>query len=296
MAKRKKRKSAQKSVPKLSGSLGSFAELFDKSLLDTLPEASHSHDARDTGSAPQRQNKQSPDIAPIQPAGRAPQQRTPAPERVSPEELMRRAFEEHDDFDPAKKFLGEGVVVDNVEVTDVKEQDDEPPATTEDGERMRAEELLFYEQMSGEVERIDNTRTVALKRGFDPGLHWADDRELATLSAVDLYEPELTPAQRQLLRRSRRVSELPVLNVRMDRRALALTRIEAFVIESRARDARFCRIVTGKGRQSKGEPILKRALVDWCAHKGREHIVAWAPETDRSGHYGSIMLELQRNR
>ncbi len=221
-------------------------------------------------------------------------------EQISPEELMRRAFEEHDDFDPAKKFLGEGVAVSDVEVVADAGDDDvtggEGDKDIAPGDLMRAEELLFYEQMSGDIRRIDNTRTVALKRGFDPGLHWADDEELATLSADELYEPTLTAAQRERLRRSRRARELPVMNVRMERRTAALTRIEAFVIATRASNLRFCRVITGKGKRSAGEPVLKRALIEWCESTGRQHVVGWAPETDRSGRYGSIMLELQRRK
>jgi DNA-nicking Smr family endonuclease len=50
-------------------------------------------------------------------------------------------------------------------------------------------------------------------------------------------------------------------------------------------------VIPGKGIDSKVEPVLKRAVIEWC----REHdvVLGWAPELDRHGEWGSMILELR---
>jgi DNA-nicking Smr family endonuclease len=115
---------------------------------------------------------------------------------------------------------------------------------------------------------------------------------LSRLSAEELMEPTLTDEQRDTLKRSRS-QRLPTLNIRHLRRTEALTQVEVFVRTARVDGHRFVRVIHGKGRQSAGEPVLKRAVIEWSDGPGGLVVRRWAPETDRSGGFGCIVLELR---
>ncbi|TVR01138.1 MAG: hypothetical protein EA398_10370 [Deltaproteobacteria bacterium] len=223
----------------------------------------------------------------------------PPPRALSPEEAMALAFERLDDPTAWDAKFGGNVASplgDDVEIVDPGSG--ETPSTADvpddDREGPTDDDLLFLEAVGTDVRRMDDRRA-ALERHSFVGISWHSARQLDTLSAADLHEPTLDGAQRDLLRRSRRTREpMPVLNVRHLRRREALGEIEAFVHHQRREGVRFTRVVTGKGRQSRdGEPVLKPALIAWCAGAGEEHVLGWAPETDQSGRYGSIVLELR---
>jgi hypothetical protein len=98
---------------------------------------------------------------------------------------------------------------------------------------------------------------------------------------------------RELIERARR-GPLPTLRLRGLRRDDALEQLAAFVARERAAGARYLRIVTGKGLGSPGEPVLKDALAEWCASaEGERHVDAWAPELDRAGEYGAVIVRLR---
>jgi DNA-nicking Smr family endonuclease len=98
---------------------------------------------------------------------------------------------------------------------------------------------------------------------------------------------------RELLARARR-GPLPTLRIRGLRRDEALELVAAVVSRERAAGTRFLRIVTGKGLGSPGEPVLKDALAEWCASaEGEAHVDAWAPELDRAGEYGAVIVRLR---
>jgi DNA-nicking Smr family endonuclease len=51
-------------------------------------------------------------------------------------------------------------------------------------------------------------------------------------------------------------------------------------------------VIPGKGIDSKAEPVLKRAVIEWC--RAPEHgVLGWAPELDRHGEWGAMILELR---
>lgn len=98
---------------------------------------------------------------------------------------------------------------------------------------------------------------------------------------------------RDLIERARR-GPLATLRIRGLRREVALAEVAAFVSRERAAGARFLRIVTGKGLGSPGEPVLKGALAEWCASaEGVALVDAWAPELDRAGEYGAVIVRLR---
>ena len=66
----------------------------------------------------------------------------------------------------------------------------------------------------------------------------------------------------------------------------------------RARGDRWCRVITGKGVESAGEPVLKRVVLEWCVARpprpsGVAHVRAWAPELDVHGEWGALVLRLR---
>lgn len=126
------------------------------------------------------------------------------------------------------------------------------------------------------------------------GASWSDD--LGPI--IELVErPELSAAQLELLRQMPRAS-LPELNLRHLDRHAALRHLELFVDLCRARGDRWCRVITGKGIESAGEPVLKRVVLEWCVARpprpsGAEKVRAWAPELDSYGEWGALIVRLR---
>lgn len=231
-------------------------------------------------------------------AERARRDAPPPTRKVTEAELMAEAFRAAGETSAAAaKFLGEGYDAGNVELV-------RPEATEEEGATGRGDgtsapelthdDLVFLEAMSAEVERLDTGRAALRAREWS-GLAWRTDVELASLTAEQLVHLDLTPAHRDLLRRARK-AETEALNVRHYNREDALRQVEAFVIGCSARGLRFVRVIHGKGRQSVDGPVLKPAVIAWCEGPGTRWVRAWAPEVDRTGQYGSLVLELHRLR
>ena len=126
------------------------------------------------------------------------------------------------------------------------------------------------------------------------GASWSDD--LGPI--IELVErPELSAVQLELLRQVPRTS-LPELNLRYLDRHAALRHLELFVDLCRARGDRWCRVITGKGIESAGEPVLKRVVLEWCVARpprpsGVEKVRAWAPELDSYGEWGALIVRLR---
>lgn len=99
-------------------------------------------------------------------------------------------------------------------------------------------------------------------------------------------------AQRDVLARARHHS-VPTLTIRGQRREPAIAAVAAFVGLHRAAGRRYVRVVTGKGLGSAGDPVLKLALDEWCRGAGEPEVSAWAPERDRDGDYGAVVLRLR---
>ena len=122
------------------------------------------------------------------------------------------------------------------------------------------------------------------------GRTWVDD--IRPIPAAVLDRPELSPEQRTLLTRARRRVTASV-NLRHLGRSEALAHLELHVRLCRNRRVRFCRVIPGKGIDSKVEPVLKRAVIEWCRAPERDAVLGWAPELDRHGEWGAMILELR---
>ncbi len=125
------------------------------------------------------------------------------------------------------------------------------------------------------------------------GKSWQDQLPAALLH---LHNQPLTAPQQSLLRKAAKAAVVPELNIRQLPRVRALERVAAFVGQQRLLGVRYIRVITGKGLSSRGDPVLKPAVIAYCEGPGRESIVAWAPERDRQGAFGSLILRLRSHR
>jgi hypothetical protein len=121
------------------------------------------------------------------------------------------------------------------------------------------------------------------------GAGWVDD--IRPVPAAVLDRPQLEPEQRALLVRAGR-RELACLHLRHLGRAEALAHLTLFVRACRARRLRHCRVIPGKGIDSRAEPVLKRAIIERCRGSALG-VLGWAPELDRHGEWGTMVLELR---
>jgi DNA-nicking Smr family endonuclease len=119
------------------------------------------------------------------------------------------------------------------------------------------------------------------------GRTWTDD--IRPIPSAVLDRPQLSPAQRELLTRARRVQAS--VNLRHLDRRQAIAHLELQVHLCRDQRLRFCRVIPGKGIDSKAEPVLKRAVIDWC--REQDSVLGWAPELDRHGEWGAMVVELR---
>jgi DNA-nicking Smr family endonuclease len=125
------------------------------------------------------------------------------------------------------------------------------------------------------------------------GAAWADD--IAAVPADWLEHPQLSATQQHLLARASRRA-LATLNLRHLDRSTALRHLELFVRACQARRSTWCRVITGKGIGSAGEPVLKRAVLEWCRGSGRTQVLEWAPQLDPHGEWGVLVVRLSSAR
>lgn len=213
---------------------------------------------------------------------------------LTPEQAMAEVFDSlgGERAIHAKKFSGAGTgLSDEVEVRYHEPAPVEEPVAGTIQEDATRDDLLFLEEMAAaDVDRIRQRWELRDKSRVE-GAAWFTVDQISRLTAEELMEPSITPEQRTLLKRSRR-ARMRALNIRMMRRPEARGQVDALVRDAIRSDERFVRIITGKGKNSPGEPVLKRMVIEWV--EAAASVRGWAPETDRSGNYGSIVVELRK--
>ena len=105
---------------------------------------------------------------------------------------------------------------------------------------------------------------------------------------------DIQPRHRELLDRHDRCPEpTPELNLRGMRRVEAVRELALFVDLNAKDGRRFLRIITGRGKRSEhGEPVIKPAVIEWLDGPGTAYVRGYAPEVNRAGDYGSLVVEL----
>lgn len=210
-----------------------------------------------------------------------PEPEPPAPplHRLDEGELMRLIFDHLDDENPR--------VVTGIDFARLEVFIERPviePAVESPAEAPMPEFAAVIDAPRFEID-VDPTIWV--------GAGWGDD--IPAVPAEWLDRPQLDDDQRELLARARDHALLQ-LNVRHCGRHEALRHVELFIHTCAARHIRLCRVVPGKGVESRGEPVLKRAVLEWCRGPGRAIVRGWAPELDPYGEWGSMVLLLRSPR
>lgn len=220
--------------------------------------------------------------------------------QVTAEELMAEAFDAigSKDHNPTAKYVGEGYrkalevdVIDEMAAGIVEEAEERygefDGATSED--------LEFLDLMASADVRPLDRGVDRLRTALDERRKWIVEEHALPPTEEDLTEPKLTGAERDLLRRARNQRYVPTLHIRMLRRQEAIAEVARFVKEQWDSKTRFVRVITGKGKHSDGPVVLKPAVIEWVQmDPGNRYVSGWSPETDRSGAWGAMILELRR--
>jgi DNA-nicking Smr family endonuclease len=197
------------------------------------------------------------------------------------------------------KYLGRGLDLGDIEIYDPLLDDKNLLADAvelpDHAEAPSPERALFENLMGPAQDTRFNRQLNALRDRDWVGFRWRTAHDFDSLSDEELGEPGLTEAQRKLLKRSRKHS-IRELTIRLQTLAQALIAVEMFVRHCCTDGLPFVRVITGKGLRSSEGPVLKPAVIEWCSGTGRQWVRGWAPETDHSGAFGSIVLELKTSR
>lgn len=118
------------------------------------------------------------------------------------------------------------------------------------------------------------------------GRGWVD--EVRAIDPALLDRPELDADARALVERARG-RNLPCVNLRRLEREPALRHLELFVAACREQRVRYVRVITGKGIESRAEPVLKRAVLGWCL----DARLTGVPELDEHGEWGALIVDLR---
>ncbi len=98
----------------------------------------------------------------------------------------------------------------------------------------------------------------------------------------------------QVRRAERAGDEVPTVTLRGEGLRTALARVDAFLGQQARDGARYARIITGKGKKSPQEPVIKREVAKILADHGA--VVIAAPEVGRDGDFGAYIVQLRRPR
>lgn len=203
----------------------------------------------------------------------------PPRRRLDEHELMELIFRHLDRENP---YVCEGIEFERLEILTESKATPEPPPSPA--------VTIAPEQPAPPVDPQPDPQLDPLAPKSWIGRDWADD--IATIPAAMLDRPTLDPVQLELIERAVKHTGA-TLNLRHLHRGPALHHLRLFVHMCRSNRVRVCRVITGKGIDSRGEPVLKRAAIEWCRGDGREAVLRWAPQLDRHGEWGTLVLELR---
>jgi DNA-nicking Smr family endonuclease len=75
----------------------------------------------------------------------------------------------------------------------------------------------------------------------------------------------------------------------------ALESLEAFIASARKHDRKAVLVITGKGNNSPGEPVLLGAVTSWLRDKGQGQVAEFAPAPREMGGGGALVVFLKAN-
>jgi ribonuclease BN (tRNA processing enzyme) len=166
-------------------------------------------------------------------------------------------------------------------------------------EERRREEHDLMRQALGE---LDGDALLDAKYGRRPGgadgsgnrprVERGAHRVARLWSAGDLAHIELSGPQRQLEKRGRG-ERTPSVNLRGATTDDAERRLRESVATWRRKGVPIGRVITGKGKQSPGDPVIKLMVLNWLdGEEGLRAVRMWVPERTADGDFGAVILEL----
>lgn len=172
----------------------------------------------------------------------------------------------------------------------------------EDARRGRIKELQdrrFMTDYLGDMDAVFDSEKYREKQRKE--VRPADEVEFTTPSLPTdgdgLREVKLEQSQRKLLKdfeRFSRSNRVPEINLRGDRRDEAIDRVNTFLPNCFRRGDAYVRIICGRGKNSAEDPVIKPAVIEWIEGPGATMVKGYAPQVQRGGDYGSIILELRQ--
>jgi DNA-nicking Smr family endonuclease len=75
----------------------------------------------------------------------------------------------------------------------------------------------------------------------------------------------------------------------------ALESLEAFIVSARKHERKAVLVITGKGNNSPGEPVLQGAVTSWLRDRGKGLVAEFAPAPREMGGSGAIVVFLKEN-
>jgi DNA-nicking Smr family endonuclease len=108
-------------------------------------------------------------------------------------------------------------------------------------------------------------------------------------------EDELKPLSGNRLRQLKRgvISVDHQLDLHGLTRDEALFELPRFIKSARLKGQSAALVITGKGLNSPGEPVLQQAVAGWLRDAGREHVVEYAPAPREMGGSGAFVVFLR---
>ena len=195
------------------------------------------------------------------------------------------------------------------QTAEMSEKRPEPPPAERRQEDMPDADM-FLGEMTGVRPLVnENEPPAAIPKKIAAAVKKVDEEELSIfLKAVDTLEldvrfrdelpddvrplrPVSTSRMRQLKRGEIRVDlELDLHGLTRDE---ALQSLHRFIAGAYARGQKAVLVITGKGNNSPGEPVLVSAVAGWLQDKGRDMVAEFAPAPRDMGGSGAFVVFLR---
>ena len=116
----------------------------------------------------------------------------------------------------------------------------------------------------------------------------------------DAYPDEDTPSRPMPVNRMRQLRRGAIrIDYQLDLHGLtrdeALESLEAFIASARKHDRKAVLVITGKGNNSPGEPVLLGAVTSWLRDRGRGQVAEFASAPREMGGSGALVVFLKEN-
>jgi len=168
------------------------------------------------------------------------------------------------------------------------------------------ERTLFLRSMSGVKRMGPETSVPKQKAAAQPPVKKVDEEEkrlfLDSLKQMDVTFqdeiPDVEPLRPVAVNRMRQLKAGAIrINLELDLHGMsrdeALESIGQFVTGAYNRGQKAVLVITGKGNNSPGEPVLQAAIVSWLREAGKKMVAEFAPAPQQMGGAGALVVFLK---